>query len=155
MLSTENPVEVRPGKASDLAYVYRTWLDGLRQADPSPLPNDLFFPAHREYINRVLATPGTQLQVVAPSDRSDDIIGYIVAEPASDTNPGLIQWLFLRPQYRGKHLGLIQLLLAATGASKMPLAWRTSDSKKLRNPLRSRQSRHRHALLSTVSKLNE
>jgi hypothetical protein len=149
MLSTENPVEVRPGKASDLAYVYRTWLDGLRQADASPLPNDLFFPAHREYINRVLATPGTQFLVVAPTDRTDDIMAYVVAEQ------GIIQWLFLRPQFRGKHLGLVQLLLNSLKMTDLLLAWRTPDSKKLRLPLRSRQIRSLHALPSTASKSDE
>ena len=39
----------------DLAYVFATWLRDLRDADPSGLPDDLWFPPHRAFIERLLA----------------------------------------------------------------------------------------------------
>lgn len=138
MPSSTDVVQVRPGRPTDLAFVYRTWLDVLRQADVSPLPNDIFFPAHREYINRVLADPKVELQVACPTDRPNDILGYVVAHSGE-----LIQWLYLKPQFRGKHLGLVQLLLQSVQCETCPLLWKTPDSRKMRNPLRSRQNRHR------------
>lgn len=43
---------VRPAVESDFAYIYQTWLADLRADDPSFLPNDIWFPAHREVLRR-------------------------------------------------------------------------------------------------------
>jgi hypothetical protein len=70
----------------------------------------------------------------------------VVGEVDDGPHKGLIQWLFLKPQFRGRHLGLVGLLLSSLDLGSAPLAWKTSHSRKMRNPLRSRQARLRHSL---------
>lgn len=138
MLSIDDVVKVRPGAPSDLAYVYSTWLRDLRRASGDSLPDDIWFPAHREYINRVLADPQVELTILCAADAPREILGYVVAEPSE-----ILHWIQIKPKFRGQHL--TKLLLSSARATRAVAAWATPDSRlHLKNPRRPRQVRLRY-----------
>lgn len=140
---TSFPFVVRPAEETDLGYIFETWLADLREADASFLPNDLWFPAHREAITRVLAHPDTTAVVLADAVSPTIIYGYLVRDPA------FLHWVHIR---RGKwrKKGLAKHLLQSTQSQDLPLVWRTKlGMERLTSPVRSRQARH--AWWSTAS----
>lgn len=135
-METSLPFVVRSAEESDLGYIYETWLADLREADASFLPNDLWFPAHRECLTRVLAGPQTRAYVLADSIDSNIIYGYLVRDD------NYLHWVHIRRgQWRKR--GLAKHLLSETQSLSLPLVWRTkAGHERLQNPLRSRQARH-------------
>lgn len=150
--SIESVIQVRDALPSDMAFIYSTWLRDLRGADASPLPDDIWFPAHREYINRALSDIRVQAKVLYSPEQPRRILGYVIAEPHE-----VLLWIFLRPKFHGQKL--TKLLLSAVKAESAPAAFTTQASRSsLHNPRRSRQLRPRFQLfqLSPVdSKLTE
>lgn len=137
--STE-PVALRPAEAGDLAFIYSTWLRDLRHADGGPLADDIWFPAHREHVNRVLMDSKVQVMVIHPTDARTQILGYVVAEPDA-----ILHWVYIKPRYREK-FGLCRRLLEAVRATEALASWTTQDARtKLRNPRRPRMLRQRYA----------
>lgn len=127
--------EFAPG---DLAYLMSTWLRDLRESDPSPLPDDLYFPAVRSLVERLLSDPQVRCTIAAASDMPNEILGYVVAIPKE-----LILWTHVRKGLRGRGLAK-QLLMAVECPPGTPAAWSTAQSKiRLRNPPRGRQWRAR------------
>lgn len=141
-------VMVRTVVPADLNYIYSTWLRDLRDSDPSPLPDELWFPAHRAHAEALLSDPRTIALVAAASDDPREILAYIVADEDA------IWWLNVRKgPLRGK--GLAKLLMDETKTHNTPLAWATRDSRvRLTNPCRSRQIRRdqRARARSTIKK---
>lgn len=136
MPETDDSVILRPFATRDEAYIMSTWLRDLRDADPSPLPDDLFFPAHRALITRLLASPTVSVTVAAAADRPDEILGYSVAIPGE-----LLIWLQVRKPLRRKGLGKL-LLAQAQCPPGTPAAYSTVQSKLyLQNPPRGRSVR--------------
>lgn len=82
------PVELRGPQKDDIAFIMDSWLGALRYAYQS-LPDDLFFPAYRQLVKRVLAA--SQVRVLTEGGR---ILGYVVSNDAE----GTLQWLYLRKQ---------------------------------------------------------
>lgn len=133
---SDDAVIFRPFAPGDEAFVFSTWLRDLRDADPSPLPDDLFFPAQRALITRLMASPLVSCTVAAAADRPDEILGYVVAIPKE-----LLIWTTVRKPLRRR--GLAKLLLQeAECPPGTPGAWSTVLSKlRLQNPPRGRQVR--------------
>lgn len=137
-----DPVGLRPALGSDLAFIYRRWLQDLRHADNSPLADDVWFPAYREHINRVLSDTAVTVLILHPSDNANEILGFIVA------GPGVLHWVYIKPRYREK-FGLCRRLLEAAKATEALASWSTPDSRvKLKNQRRPRQLRHLYARAS-------
>ena len=140
--TTDEPLVVRaanlPGDGTgDESYIYQTWLGDLREADDSFLPNDLWFPAHREVIRRVLSHPSTQTLVLCDPLAPDNIFGYVVRDPA------FLHWIHIRRGTKWRNRGLAKHLLLKTHSHSLPLIWRTKlGHEKLLNPRRSRLARH-------------
>ena len=135
-MPTEDAVILREFAPGDLAYVFSTWLRDLRDADPSPLPDDLYFPAHRTLLERLLASPDVKVVVAAAADKPDEILGYCAAIPSQ-----LVVWVHVRKglRFRGVAKVLLTQLNCPPGT---PGAWATAMSKiRLRNPPRGRQWR--------------
>ncbi len=133
--ATELPFVIRPAEPTDMGYIFETWLADLREAHASFLPNDVWFPAHREVLSRVLAGPSS-CSVLADKADPRIIYGYLVR----DAN--FLHWVHIR---RGKwrQRGLAKWLMTETGSLELPLVWRTkAGHERLENPLRSRQARH-------------
>lgn len=145
---TEDPVMLRQAVPGDLAFVYSTWLRDLRDADPSVLPSDLWFPAHRGYIDRLLADPKVTVLVAAAADRPSEILGYVVAEPGE-----VLHWVTVRKgPLRGRGLAK-RLLTEAKVPPGTPAAWVTPSSRaRLQNPCRSRAIRARGASKSSETR---
>lgn len=124
----------------DLAYVFSTWLRDLRDADPSGLPDDLWFPAHRAFVERLLGEKSTLALVASAADAPTEILGYVVARVAPSGAESL-EWIHVRKPLRGKGLAK-RLLVAAAVSETTPARWSTPSSRqRLRNPNRSRQLR--------------
>ncbi len=133
---------IRPGLPSDLSFIFSTWLRDMRDADGTVLPDDLWFPAHRAYVERVLMDPSVEVHVIVPEDAHTEILAYIVARPSE-----AIEWLHVRKgPLRGR--GLAKRLMEKARVLDAPSAWMTPlGRKRLRNPWRGRKLRRR----STVS----
>lgn len=138
MTNTEEAVLLRAFAPGDLAYMMSTWLRDLRDADPSPIPDDLYFAAVRALVERLLADSSVRCTIAAAADAPSEILGYVVAIPGE-----LVLWTHVRKGLRRR--GLAKLLLqSAECPPGTPAAWSTVLSKLyLRNPPRGRQVRGR------------
>lgn len=133
---TDDPIKIRQVVAGDLPYVFSTWLRDLRDADGGPLPDDLFFQAHRVLIERLLGDPTVVALVACAADAPNEIWGYVVAEPKET-----LWWVQTRKASRGRGLAKM-LLTAAQVPPGTPAAWSTPDSRdRLQNPPRGRRIR--------------
>jgi len=133
-----DPVLIRNVAPGDLNFLFATWLRDLRDADASALPDDLWFTAHRAFIERQFADPAVKVLVACAADQPNEILGYVVAEPSE-----VLQWVFVRKGLRGQGLAkrLLQEVKAPPGT---PAAWSTAlGRQRLQNPRRSRQLRVR------------
>lgn len=137
-MSAEEAVLLRDFAPGDLAYLMSTWLRDLRDADPSPIPDDLYFPAVRATIERVMSDPQVRCTIAAAADMPQEILGYVVAIPKE-----LVIWTHVRKGLRGR--GLAKLLLSSVDCPPgTPAAWSTAHAKiRLRNPPRGRLARSR------------
>lgn len=125
----------------DLNFVYHNWLRGLREHDRGTLPDDLWYPAHRAGIDRVLADPATRVAVAAAEDDHNEILGFAVARPGE-----VLHWVHVLTVFRGKGLPLVPALLTEVGATPgTPAAWQVPSGKTLRNPPRPRSARRFYA----------
>lgn len=140
---TEDPIKIRQVVAGDLPYIFSTWLRDLRDADGGPLPDDLFFQAHRALIERLLGDPTVVALVACAADDPNEIWGYVVAEPHE-----VLHWVQTRKASRGRGLAKM-LLTAAQVPPGTPAAWSTPLSREhLQNPPRGRRIRRNRKLRS-------
>lgn len=134
-----DPVSLRnynPAIKGEEAFLYSTWLRDLRAADPSGLPDEFWFPAHRAHIQALLADPAILVLVACSTESPEDILGYIIAKPNE-----VLEWLHVRRNLRNHGLGR-RLLEAAQAGPAVPARWRTQDSRaRLKNPWRGRDLR--------------
>jgi hypothetical protein len=139
-MSTELVV-LRPVVAGDLNYIYRNWLADLRAEDQGALPDDLWYPAHREAITRILADSAVVAVAAVLPDDVNEILGFAVAQPGE-----VLHWVHLRREFRGRKSGLVGRMLAAVGATPgTPAAWRMRSGRALQNPPRPRSVRGKYA----------
>lgn len=80
------PPVIRGPLKTDVPYIMDTWLSSIRPIYRQ-LPDDIFFPAYRQLIKRVIAS--SDIRVLAEGDR---IHGYAVSWNAE----GVLHWLYLR-----------------------------------------------------------
>jgi hypothetical protein len=139
-MTSNDPVLLRPVMPGDLNFIYRTWLSDLRAEDYSALPDDLWYPAHREAITRVLEDPKTVALVICPVDDPTEILAYGIAHPNE-----MLHWIYLRKELRGKKTGLPGRLLDKMAPRGTPAAWRMRSGKSLLNPPRPRVARRLYA----------
>ena len=138
---------IRQVAERDLNCIMAWWLRDLRDADPGALPDDLWFPAHREMIERLLADPQVQaLVAVDPlSPPNAEILGFVVAEPGK-----ALHWCHIRKGPLREQGLAKRLLTEANCPPGTPAAWTTPLARKrLRNPWRGRAIR-RAAASSTA-----
>lgn len=142
-MSTNIDILVRQAVPDDLAYIYKTWLSEAAEEFQAALPSDIFYPAWRTYVTRVLSDPAVEVSVACPSDRPTDILGYIAGTHEPHGNE--LVWLFVRPKLRRK--GLEELLLQRCGLVSAPAVWRTKQMKTALPALqRARTRRNRFSL---------
>lgn len=126
---------LRPVVASDVNYIMDSWLRDLRQSDRGFLPNDIWYPAHRDCLQRVLADSRTTTLILADIVNTDVIVGFIVKD---DT---YLHWVHVRPgEWRNN--GLAKYMLQQTGSTELASVWSTQHSKaKLKNQPRTQAAR--------------
>lgn len=136
-----DPVKIRQVGPGDLPYLFATWLRDLRDADGGPMPDDLFFDAHRALIERLLSDPNVTALVACAADDPNEILGYVVAEPKE-----VLWWVQTRKALRNR--GLAKMLLSAAQVPPgTPAAWSTPLSReRLQNPPRGRRIRRGRSL---------
>lgn len=133
---TTDPVLIRNVSPGDVNFLFATWLRDLRDADASALPDDLWFTAHRAYIERLMADPDIKVLIACAADQPNEILGYVVAKPDE-----VLQWVFVRKGLRGQGLAK-RLLNEVKCPPGTAAAWMTPSSRtRLQNPRRSRQLR--------------
>lgn len=114
---------LRAALQSDLNFIRRTWLSGLRDT-PNGLPDAQWWPAHRDYVEHQLFDERNKVLIAGASDDPHEILGYAVASEK------VLEWVHVRKGLRGK--GLAGALLLALGFSreKPPLVrWRTNSTR--------------------------
>jgi GNAT superfamily N-acetyltransferase len=135
-VSAPDPVLIRQVVPGDLPYIFATWLRDLRDADGGPLPDDLFFQAHRALIERLLSDPSIAALVACAADAPDEILGYVVAEPKET-----LWWVHTRKPLRNRGLAK-RMLMAVEVPPGAPAAWSTPLARDfLKNPPRGRRIR--------------
>lgn len=138
-----DPVLIREVTEGDLNAIFAWWLRDLRDADPGALPDDLWFPAHRAHIERLLGDEKIKARVACAADAPNEILGFAVAEPNE-----VLWWVHVRRDGGLRGHGLAKRLLNAVEAPPgTPAAWTTPDARKLKNPWRGRRVRRRQSLL--------
>ena len=131
---------LRPAAPGDLNYIFATTLREMRDADGTALEDDLWFPAHRAYLERVLSDPAVEATVLAAEDDHREILGYCIARPGKE-----LVWVQVR---KGplRERGLAKRLMEAARVLDCPAAWQTPlGRRRLRNPWRGRKLRRRSA----------
>lgn len=119
----EPQLVLRAALNSDLNYIRRTWLSGLREM-PNGLPDAQWWPAHREYVEQQLFGDHNKILIAGASDDPHEILGYAVASEK------VLEWVHVRKGLRGR--GLAGELLRSLGFSRerQPLArWRSHWSR--------------------------
>lgn len=99
---------IRPVEASDLPFIYRSWLMGAYHGNrPKPgvkeqpgasldyigsIHQDDFMKSYHKYIEFLLGKASTQIACLKSDP--DVILGYSVSEP------GVLHWVFVKPDWR-------------------------------------------------------
>lgn len=108
-------------RPDDHAFLFDSWLRSFRASHESgPYPPDLYYPAVRTAVERILARPTARV-LVAEDETTDVILGYVVHEPGwqrwSRRRRELevyhvAHYAFVRELARGKGIGKYLLLMA-------------------------------------------
>src|SRR3954465_6108545 len=94
-LSNDPDVVLRAALPSDLNFIRRTWLSGLREL-PNGLPDEFWWPAHRAYVEHQLFSDDNRVIVLGASDApvnsrgEHEILGYAVASKE------VLEWVHVR-----------------------------------------------------------
>lgn len=87
--------QIRPFAAKDVNLFMDSLLGELRRAYPA-LPDDLFFPAHRELVRRILTDQKARVRILCLAESPDIIAGYSVSLDEED----VVLWLYLKDKYK-------------------------------------------------------
>jgi hypothetical protein len=121
----EPQLVLRAALTSDLNFIRRTWLSGLREL-PNGLPDGFWWPAHRGYVEGQMFSADNKILIAGATDDPHEILGYAVASEK------VLEWVHVRKGLRGQ--GLAGTLLRGLGFSpdNRPLSrWRTKYSRNL------------------------
>lgn len=143
--SEADPVLIRefnPAIRGEENFILSTWLRELRDADPSGLPDDLWYEAHRRHIMNQLADGQVTVLVAAASDAPEEILGYVVGVKGER-----LEWVHVRKNLRRKGLAK-RLLQVANLEPGLPARFKTKWSHLLKHPWRPRQLRAQSRTLS-------
>lgn len=99
---------LRASVGSDLNFIRRTWLSGLREL-PNGLPDEQWWPAHRAYVEAQLFSAANKILIAGASDDPHEILGWAVA------SKDVLEWVHVRKGLRAK--GLAGVLLRNLGFS--------------------------------------
>lgn len=101
-----NLIQLRPYQLSDKAFVFKTFLEGLRNGNET-FKKTHVYEFHKNYqkvIERLLSIPETKTTIACLKEDFDVILAYSI------TRPNIIDWCFTKPAWRG--LGIAKDLVA-------------------------------------------
>lgn len=92
-------ISIRGAEAGDIAFIYSTFLRGLRFGNPyfEQMDSDSYFAAKKEEITAVLCQPDVSVRVACAADDREVILGYVVARVAEESS---VVWVWVRPALR-------------------------------------------------------
>lgn len=105
---------IRPHATEDLPVVHESWAGTWKTARAAGcIPNNLFDEVQRALIEQLMAR-GMKIDVIAPSNRPEQVLGWIAYEPDPKA-PGksIVHYLFVKAPFRRR--GLAETLLAHIG----------------------------------------
>jgi hypothetical protein len=92
------PLAVRSAEASDIPFLYSSWLHSLRDNDPyRKLDRNVYFAAFHALFTRLINRSVTL--VACSVHNSDQIYGFCIAEPEADE--ALLHWLYTKSASKG------------------------------------------------------
>lgn len=94
-MSAVIPARIRDAVASDVSFVYDSWLRSYRKAQ-SEVRDEDYFSSQRRRIDRVLRGPGF-LRVVHPEGAPS----VIAAWACLDAAPAVLHYVYVKEEYRG------------------------------------------------------
>jgi len=103
------PIQLRPAESQDYPFILASWSNDAHKIKyESFIPNSIFFPRHKAFINKILFN--SQIMVAHVEDERDLICGYLVTQPLGKVL--LLHWAHVKPIYRRQ--GIFQVLLNNT-----------------------------------------
>lgn len=101
-----NPFAIRDAVEKDFAFIYSTWLKGLRFGNDTfgLIDQHIYFDRYHEVIEKILALPTTLILVACLADDPDTILGYSVVGP-----PGTLHYIHVKQAWR--RFGIAQKLV--------------------------------------------
>jgi ribosomal protein S18 acetylase RimI-like enzyme len=92
-------IEIRGMEPGDLAFIYSSWLRGLRFGNAyfEQMDSDAYYASKKEEITAVLCQPDVSVRVACASDDREVILGYLVARVADEAS---VVWVWVRPAIR-------------------------------------------------------
>lgn len=93
-------------RKDDFAYIYSTWLKGLRAGSPlfAAVPKHVYFKNYHAILEAILAHPEVKVVVACRKDEPGFIAGYSVSQFFKDGHIAL-HWIHVREEYRGQGFG--------------------------------------------------
>ncbi len=110
MSASELRVEIREGKPEDEAFIFQTWLLGMKKAsyEVRRMRDGVYFARWHRLIEDILERGATVLVACPPGD-PDTILGYVVAETAREKP--VIHFCYVKLPWR--RLGIATKLITA------------------------------------------
>ena len=102
-------VQIRQARESDLALVYKTWIDTYAESNFARKVRRALYPVRqRNLINQILARPTTHVLVACVPDDEETLLGWAVLE-----TPNVIHYAFMKKDFR--RFGIAEDLCRAAG----------------------------------------
>lgn len=109
----EDIFEVRDARPNDLAFIYATWLRGLRfgcdwwrESEPAS-----YFKNYHDFIEGLLNRPGVHIKVAAMKDDPDTFVSYAVYQDLPN-GKSTLHWVFTKKAWRNQ--GMMKRLVPDT-----------------------------------------
>lgn len=95
----------RPKVPEDEAFIYATWLRGLRYGNDTfkHIDAEAYFTIYQQVIKAVLASPRTKVNIACLKEDPSVILGYSV------TSPGRLDWVHVKSAWR--RIGIMSALI--------------------------------------------
>lgn len=112
-------IAIRPGRDSDRACVYSTWLHSYRHGShfPRRIPEKTYFAEQHDLIQAILDSPTTTLLMAVPSDDPDVILGWACFERGVGAGEweikSAVHYVYVKPAFRRS--GVASQLLSSLG----------------------------------------
>jgi hypothetical protein len=96
-------VAYRLGVPADIAFIFATWLKGIRFGNVSykRIPSKLYYTEMHAVLDGILQHPATVVNVACLKNEPDTILGFSVV-----TKSTTLHWVFVKKAWRGIGLGM-------------------------------------------------